>query len=118
MNNKTLYSYTRGFSTPTRASFNQFCNFDRFAPKLEAMQTISDTGQFTLASSLNADLSLVHTSEISTSTNARHAHAQNQSSTNQTISARTYTWHLCLCLSHQCEPGFTVTEAQNVVLRF
>ena len=31
-----------------------------------------------------------HTSESSTSTNARHTHAQNQSSKNQTISARAY----------------------------
>ena len=49
-------------------------------------------------------LSLVHTSEIntSTSTNARHAHEQNQSSTNQAISARAYAWRLglYLCISH------------------
>ena len=49
-------------------------------------------------------LSLVHTSEISTSTNARHTQAQNQSYTNQTISARVKTWHLCLCL---CEPDYS-----------
>ena len=27
-----------------------------------------------------------------------------------TISARVYAWCLCLCLFHQCEPGFTLHE--------
>ena len=40
-------------------------------------------------------LSLVHTGEISTSTNARHTHAQNQSSTNPAVYARAYASHLC-----------------------
>ena len=54
-------------------------------------------------------LSLIHTGEISTSTstNARHTHAQNQSSTNQAIYERVYTSNLCLCLFQQCEPGFS-----------
>ena len=60
-------------------------------------------------------LSLVHTNGISTSTspNARHTHAQHQSSTNQTISARAYAWRLCLCLSHYCEAGFSVFLLQT-----
>ena len=52
------------------------------------------------------------TREISTSTNDRHTHAQQQSSTNQAISARAYMYasRLCfyLCLSHQCEPDLNV----------
>ena len=47
-----------------------------------------------------SNLSLVHTREISTSTNARHTHAKNQSPTNQTISARAYAWHLCLSCAY------------------
>ena len=47
-------------------------------------------------------LSLVHTGETSTSisTNPRHTHAQNQSSTNQAFYGRAYALRLCLCLSH------------------
>ena len=61
------------------------------------------------------DLSLVHTGEISTSTNARHTHMQNQLSTNKAVYAHAYASHLCLCLclclSHQCEPGFTLIDS-------
>ena len=50
--------------------------------------------------------SLIHTSEISTSTstskNARHTHAQKWFGSWMTDSARAYAWRLCscLCLSH------------------
>ena len=61
-------------------------------------------------------LSLVYTGEISTSTNSRHTHAQNQSSTNQAVYTRAYASYLCLrlCLSHQCEPGFKYCEIGSV----
>ena len=47
-------------------------------------------------------ISLVHTSEMSTSTNARHTHAQKLLGSWMTYSARAYVWYscLCLCLSH------------------
>ena len=47
-------------------------------------------------------LSLVHTNEISRQSQAQMpgtTHAQNQSSTNQAISAHAYAWRLCFCLS-------------------
>ena len=59
-----------------------------------------------------------------TSTNARHTHAQNLSSTNQTISARAYVWHLCLCLylsyssgqNHFLEINLKLAEKTNIPL--
>ena len=46
------------------------------------------------------DLSLVHTSAVSTSTNARHTHAQKWFGSWMTDSMRAYAWRLCMCLSH------------------
>ena len=75
-------------------------------------QCWSEDFTFGLATSASfRALILVHTGEISTSTStkARHTHAHTWLGSWMTDSARAYAWRLCLCvcLSHECEPGFS-----------
>ena len=77
---------------------------NRFFSQEQVIFLFKDAVKLGSTSCFPSPLSLVHNSEISTSTstNARHTHAHKWLGSWMTDSARAYAWRLCmrLCLSH------------------